>query len=401
MTGGRGTLHEPARRPALNSPNSVDAGCGPRLTIWLPLLGFVLGWLLVLAAPAHASDCPPDDPSRSDCSAAASTARNPLVPIGGSVVGGVVGNVVGRGRGGSDDPTAQEPEVEDDEEDDDEEEDEEEEEDDEDDDNERKNPCQTVLERFQLAKLNQEVLMQAFLAWENTIQSLDDLYWKTSKAGYYGGVVDIGFLAGAVFGRPLAGLSEVLGKKYLNDSLRKKLLEAALKSMLKGSLKDATKYFDPAKLPGKLTEDVGKKYLQEFLKEQITTSVMQDYLEEGAIRAGGFDGATVKFMQNVKNYDKFREIVTKSYADHWANFLGDSLSMYNAGMDALTTKEQLEIIRSRLQAARQSLFATQRALDAANNEAGLARDAYQNCSQGDEYQKYLRYLEFLKLPKQG
>jgi hypothetical protein len=124
-------------------------------------------------------------------------------------------------------------------------------------------------------------------------------------------------------------------------------------------------------------------------------------LREGAIRAGGFDGATVKFMENVNNYSKFRDIVSKSYADHWANFLGDTLSLYSTGMDALTTKEQLEIIRMRLQAARQSLFNVESQLQLANAEMDRTRDAYNACAQGQAYQQYLRYLEFLKLPRQG
>src|SRR5205085_10962675 len=150
------------------------------------------------------------------------------------------------------------------------------------------------------------------------------------------GVVDVGFMAGTAFGRPLAGVVwEKLGAKYPGDSLKQKLFEAVVKSMIKGSLKDASKYFDPSKLPVKLGKDMSKKVRTEWLKEQITTRVMQEKLGEGAIRAGGFDGATVKFMENVKNYKKFRDVIGKTYADHWANFLGDTMSLYSAGSDAL------------------------------------------------------------------
>jgi hypothetical protein len=364
-------------------------------------VGFLLGWLALFTGTVYASDCPPDDPSRADCQAAASTARNPLVPIAGGVLGGTVGGMIGSkvaqdGQGsnggdggvGDDTATGKEPQ------------------DKEPGDKKPEDPCQAAIDRFQLAKLNQTVLFNAYLSWKSVYQSLEDLYWKTSEAGYWSGVVDVGFLAGSVFGRPLADsakslLKGALSKKVLSDSLKQKLLEAALKSMLKGAAKDLHKYLDPAYFTQKQIEDVGKKYLQEMLKEQITTRIMQDYLSQGAIRAGGFDGATVKFLENVKNYKAFRDLVTKTYADHWANFLGDTISLYNAGIDALTKKETLEIIRSRLNAARDNIFKTEQALNAATDEMSLARDSYNHSLQSDIYQRYLRHLEFLKLPRQG
>lgn len=53
----------------------------------------LLCWLL--AGTAFASDCPPDDPSRSDCAAAATAAQNPLVPIAGGLAGTVAGGLAG------------------------------------------------------------------------------------------------------------------------------------------------------------------------------------------------------------------------------------------------------------------------------------------------------------------
>ena len=44
-------------------------------------------WLFYFASVAYARDCPPDDPSRSDCAAAAQTAQNPAVPATGTVAG--------------------------------------------------------------------------------------------------------------------------------------------------------------------------------------------------------------------------------------------------------------------------------------------------------------------------
>ena len=366
-------------RPIL--PSRVGPAPWKLLARWAAAAGFLTVWLVLWVGTAHASDCPPDDPSRSDCQAAASTARNPLVPIAGGVGGGVAGELIGRtvGKGekgdDEDEKGKEEPE--------------------------RENPCQEVTERFQLAKIKQQLLLDAYLSWQSTYNSLDELYWKTSKAGYWSGVVDVGFLAGSVFGRPLAGLSKgLLGRKLLSDTLKQKLMEAALKSMLKGSMKDMSKYFDPAKLPMKLTEDAGKKYLQEMLKNEITSRVMQGYLDQG-LRAGAFDGATVKFFGRLDAYDKIRGVVSKAYAEPWANFLGDTLSLYGAGMDALTTREQLEIIRMRLSAARESMYTAEQALDEATDEMSLARDAHNDCTRGDTYQRYLRYLQFLKLPRQG
>lgn len=362
-------------------PTRVRSAPRALLARWVAAFAFLAVWLVLVASTAHASDCPPDDPSRSDCQAAATTARNPLVPIAGGVGGGVAGEVIGRvvtkGKDGKEESEPQ------------------------DEGGERENPCQEVTEQFQLAKIKQQLLLDAYISWKNTYESLDELYWKTSQAGYWKGVVDVGFLAGSVFGRPLAGMTRgVLGRKFLSDTLKQKLMEAVLKSMLKGAMKDMSKYFDPAKLPMKLTEDAGKKWLQEMLKKEITSRVMQGYLDQG-LRAGAFDGATVKFFGRLDAYGKIRDVVSKAYAEPWANFLGNTLSLYGAGMDALTTKEQLEIIRMQLNAARDSLYNAEQALDEATEETARARDAYNDCTSGEGYQRYLRYLEFLKLPKQG
>lgn len=274
------------------------------------------------------------------------------------------------------------------------------EEDTKDDQGKREDPCQSLQDTFQLAKMKQEMLLQAYITWTNTIKALDELYWNTSKAGYWSGVVDVGFLAGSVFGRPLGGLWELGGKKILGDTLKQKLIEAAIKNVIKNSLKDVNTILDPAELASKLSQDVGKKYLQELITKEITSSIMQDYLSQG-LRAGGFDGATVKFLDRIAGYDKITKIVKDSYAAPVADFLGDTLSLFNAGMDALATKEKLEIIRQRLNAARDMKFQAEQALEDANYEVERVRDAYNSCTQGDSYQRYLRYLEFLKLPRQG
>lgn len=343
----------------------------------LTVICFLLAWLVLLAGTAYASDCPPDDPSRSDCKAAATTARNPLVPIAGGVAGGVAGEVIGRViRGGRRDKTEKGEEAQA---------------------GDPESPCLEVLERFQFAKIETELLLEAFVRWQNTIRELDELYWKTSEAGYWGAVVDIGFLAGSVIGRPLAGLSRTLGRKYLGDTLKQKLLEVALKSVLKGSLKDVGKVFDLAQLPEGQAPGLVEKYLQEVIEKEVTSRIMQDYLNRG-LRAGAFDGATVKFFGRLDAYEKIREVVSKSYAEPVSNFLGDILSLYSAGMDALTAREQLEIIRMKLNAARDNLFITQDLLDEATHRVSLARDSYNRCTQGEFYQRYLRRLQFLRLP---
>lgn len=208
----------------------------------------------------------------------------------------------------------------------------------------------------------------------------------------------MGFLAGSVFGKALEGSLKTLGKKYMSDTLRQKLIEAALKSILKGTLKDPGKYFKNFK--SKQFEDGGKKYVQEMLKKELTSQVLQDYLESG-LRVGGFDGASVELLKRLNNYEAIKKVVQKNYADPIANFLGDSLSLYNVGIDALTNREVLGIIRQRIIYSQQMTSEAEKGLDEANEEVGRARDARNYCTQGEGYQRYLRYLEFLKLPKQG
>lgn len=70
-------------------------GCRRRFSSasWLPLSIPLVSLLLWAATLVYASDCPPNDPSRSDCQAAANTARSPLVPLAGAVVGVFVNGV--------------------------------------------------------------------------------------------------------------------------------------------------------------------------------------------------------------------------------------------------------------------------------------------------------------------
>lgn len=55
-------------------------------------------WLFYFASVAYARDCPPNDPSRADCAAAATTAQNPLVPAAGTVGGAGTSVVIDRIR---------------------------------------------------------------------------------------------------------------------------------------------------------------------------------------------------------------------------------------------------------------------------------------------------------------
>ncbi len=55
-------------------------------------------WLFYFASVAYARDCPPNDPSRSDCAAAATTAQNPAVPATGTVAGAGTSVVIDRIR---------------------------------------------------------------------------------------------------------------------------------------------------------------------------------------------------------------------------------------------------------------------------------------------------------------
>jgi ABC-type transporter Mla subunit MlaD len=55
-------------------------------------------WLFYFASVAYARDCPPNDPSRADCAAAAQTAENPLVPATGTVAGTATSVVIDKLR---------------------------------------------------------------------------------------------------------------------------------------------------------------------------------------------------------------------------------------------------------------------------------------------------------------
>jgi len=71
----------------------------PAIAIYLPTFIFSLSlWLFYFASVAYARDCPPNDPSRADCAAAATTAQNPVTPLAGTVAGTGTSVVIDRLR---------------------------------------------------------------------------------------------------------------------------------------------------------------------------------------------------------------------------------------------------------------------------------------------------------------
>lgn len=260
----------------------------------------------------------------------------------------------------------------------------------------RANPCEGELARFEMQQIKSEALLAALTQTNSLLQTLEEIYQQTWKTGYTSGVVDVAFLAGSLIGRVTKGTLGFLGREYLGASLKQKLLDAALKSLLKSQIKD----YDLMKTLLKQPEDVGKKFLQEKLTESIVSRIMQDRLANG-LRVGGFDGATVKLLERMKNYDGVKDIVKNAYAKPVADLFGDMLSLYNAGMDAATYATQLEMIRQRLSNARQQAFALDQQLEEEIFQTSLARDSFNACTQGEAYQRYLRRLAFDKLPSQG
>jgi hypothetical protein len=301
--------------------------------------------LALWPTPARASDCPPEDPSRSDCRGAATTARNPLVPIGGAAAGGLVGWMAGNSvrprpkpEKGGDEPRTE------------------------------KDPCLEDLERVSRASANARLLQGARQNLQSMLNLLETQYENTREAAYLSGAIDLGFIGGSIWTKPLSGL---LGREAVKQALKQKLAEAALKALGKEASKAFMRTMTEQgwtwdKFVDKPLGGALKKQVQESLKDAITAEQMGRFARMGIDPKGPVGRAV-------------QEGIKTELAGPLSDAFGNFLSLASMAEGAISGAEKLEAIRAQMRAVREKLFDIETRFEDALTEMELARSALEHC----------------------
>lgn len=310
----------------------------------------ILGCFLLLGllpTAAHASDCPPDDPSRSDCKSAASTARSPLVPIAGAAAGAGAGWVVTKVL----DPGArteadgeQEPET-------------------------RGDPCQADLDRYAEAAMRARVFQASREGFQNLLTLLETLYENARQAAFWSSSLDVAFMAGSLWTKPAAAL---LGRQLVEQTLGQKLREALLKSFGQELTKSLMTSMDQqgidwgqvaAKGPGKSVFETG---LQEGLTKTLVNMEMERFAIYG-IRPGGPVAKALE--QNVAN----------EVAGPLVESVFGVKALIETAQGAAEGADKLQQIRAQMSQVRKNLMEANAEFDDALEDMALARSTLEHC----------------------
>ena len=339
------------------------------LALTLFVLGVAFLLLLLGADPLLAHDCS----SIQDC--LQTSGYNGVV----SVAGGAI--AVGAGLLGAHlaDPGTDVEEGEDEDEDDDE--DEEDEEEDEPQDAGPPNPCQSTLDRFKKARGRKQFAEQSLQTMRSRLAQMDRLYEQTRYQGYHNAAIDIGFLAASTWGGVFTG--------PVQQMLWEKIAEAAALGVIKDGLKFKVK-IDSGDKPtpedlANMLQGMGKNGRDKLFEEMMAEGLAKGAWDKGA----GLPGTPANWAAD-------------DVAGPIAKAQFDSLSLVDTLMEASGALEQMEILRKGISNTQQAVHAIEHTLEFdIDPEIGFAQEGIDACQLGDEYQRYLKHLAFLKLPSQG
>jgi hypothetical protein len=270
----------------------------------------------VFVTPVFASDC--NEPG--DCAAAATTARNPLVPIAGAGIGAAAGAALTRraprrpsapARAG---PAAAPPP-----------------------------PCQAELDSLVTARALARALLPALQQLRDYHAYLDNLYEATRLRGYMSATIDLAFLRQTMMGAPLEG------------GVINKIVFAALKGILKEELKEVVgivhadgQSFDIGAILSKSGSEAEKKALLETLKEALTRQSLNF-----ARRALYIDGVSNALPPGLDPQGPVARAVERGLRTQWAErlasnatkFVEVAVSFYNMGSGISASTAMLAEIR--------------------------------------------------------
>ena len=291
----------------------------------------------LFVSPALASDCNEPD----DCAAAATTARNPLIPIAAAGLGTALGAAV-RPR-----PPVREPPVVD---------------------TPRPEPeappsppCQAEMDSLLAARAIGRALLPALQQLRDYAAYLDNLFEFTRLRGYLGAVTDLAFLRQSLMGSsPSGGVASSIVYSVLKGIFKEELKQAAMTIMADGQT------FDIGAMVSKGATEAQKKAFLAALKEALTRQT----LSYGQ-RALYIDGVSNAIPQGLDPQGPVARAVERALRTKWAEglasnatkFVDVSMSVYNMGSGIAASRAMLAEIRGLMSQIRQQIFDLQNYLD--------------------------------------
>ncbi|MFQ5401665.1 MAG: hypothetical protein ACE5E7_18965 [Anaerolineae bacterium] len=317
-------------------------------TNWSLLISalLILGRMFLFPAAAFARDCPPNDPSRSDCQGAATTARNPLVPIAGAGVGGaagwVAGQAISRGKNKSKEKEKEEKE--------------------------KKDPCQEDLDRLKRASMQARTMQAARQRLQSLLNLLETQYENTREASYLSGAIGLGFIGGSIFTAPLSG---ALGRAAVQQALARKLAESALKALGQQVMKEITNAMleQGVSWESLVTQPLNSARMA-FIQNSISEAIVQDQMRPFILQ--GLD-------PNSPVGRSVRSGISTNVAGPVASAFGNFISLASMAEGVLSGAKKLEAIRAQMKQVRQSLFEAEMRFEDAVSEMEVARSSYEYC----------------------
>ncbi|OGO70440.1 MAG: hypothetical protein A2Z37_03640 [Chloroflexi bacterium RBG_19FT_COMBO_62_14] len=292
----------------------------------------------LLVSPALASDC--NEPN--DCAAAATTARNPLIPIAAAGLGAALGAAV-RPRPPVREPPpvvdTPRPEPE----------------------SPPSPPCQAEMDSLLAARAIGRALLPALQQLRDYAAYLDNLFEFTRLRGYLGAVTDLAFLRQSLMGSsPSGGVASSLIYSVLKGIFKEELKQAAMTIMADGQT------FDVGAMLTKGATEAQKKAFLAALKEALTRKTLSF-----GQQALYIDGVSNAIPKGLDPQGPVAQAVERALRTKWAErlasnatkFVDVSMSVYNMGSGIAASRAMLAEIRGLMSQVRQQIFDLQNYLD--------------------------------------
>ena len=221
------------------------------------------------------------------------------------------------------------------------------------------------------------------------IRNLLEMEWElTREASYLSGVIDVGFLLGSVWTKPVEGWKRFAGRAIAEKVIGNQLLAASVKALGKEVTKDITKsmleqniaWEDLVLKPGVGVSVAGgvavpegwfKKLIQQKIEESVTRDTMSNLMGQG-LRASGPAAAA---------YEQTRNKLVEQLAKPMADWVGNWLSLATMGAGAISGRKKLAAIREQMSQIDAQIFEVEQIFEDAVHELDLARSALEHCLQ--------------------
>ena len=332
--------------------------------------------LMIPTMTAFADDCLSDPLNAADCLRTPGARQVITTGIG---VAGTAGVVIQNVINGEKTETEEGEE---------EEEEEEEKEREEEEDFPGEDPCMGEREGFNLARANLRGLLASRQQVQNYLTMLETQYENARQSSYLSGAVNVGMMAGSVFGRAIRGAIGWTVTRSLAQNVAVSMATALGSTV-------ASQVLQTLAGAGIKPEDLVKGSVDaartEFIKESIKEAVIQNQME---ILGRGLD-------PNGPVYQAVRRGVDTNWGSPAADLFGDTLSVLTTGVGIIDGVKKLEGLRGLMSRVRSRLSDIDLQLMDARSEIELSQHSLDLCLNSESYAKYLRRVAFSRLPSQG